>query len=200
GSPGWSETGGPWVQPAQAMKKLVWSETRVEGGRPFTGSLPKPPSTTGPFQDIRGAGPLAALLGQEDQPRPEYYADSAVVAFRAPDGDLPMAQLQPKVTSSGGNFNVAALADGDFAAAAPLPKAPPGEKSWIQFEFATPQTIHALTLALRRVDRNPFGPSRESGQELEASDDGQHFRTIATVPGSGAVVNTVAFKDVTARF
>src|SRR6266581_7039645 len=25
GSPGWSESGGPWVPPAQAMKKLVWS-------------------------------------------------------------------------------------------------------------------------------------------------------------------------------
>ncbi len=24
-SPGWSETGGPWVGPAAAMKKLVWS-------------------------------------------------------------------------------------------------------------------------------------------------------------------------------
>ena len=36
GSPGWSESGGPWVTPAQAMKKYVWGETRVEGGRPFT--------------------------------------------------------------------------------------------------------------------------------------------------------------------
>ena len=26
-SAGWSETGGPWVKPEQAMKKLVWSET-----------------------------------------------------------------------------------------------------------------------------------------------------------------------------
>jgi hypothetical protein len=82
GSPGWRETGGPWVPPAQAMKKFVWSETRVEGGRPFTGSLPKPPTATGPFQNIKGACPLAALLGQEDEPRPENYADSAVVAFR----------------------------------------------------------------------------------------------------------------------
>src|SRR5262245_48099476 len=28
-SPGWSETGGPWVKPEQAMKKLVWSELPV---------------------------------------------------------------------------------------------------------------------------------------------------------------------------
>jgi len=52
GSPGWSESGGPWVPPAQGMKKYVWSETRVEGGRPFTGKLPKPPSTTGSFQNM----------------------------------------------------------------------------------------------------------------------------------------------------
>ena len=52
GSPGWSETGGPWVPPAQAMKKLVWSTTIIEGGQPFSGVLPKPPSTTGPFQNI----------------------------------------------------------------------------------------------------------------------------------------------------
>jgi hypothetical protein len=40
GSPGWSESGGPWVPPDQAMKKYVWSETRIEGGHPFTGVLP----------------------------------------------------------------------------------------------------------------------------------------------------------------
>jgi hypothetical protein len=43
-SPGWSETGGPWVKPEQAMKKLVWSETIVEGPRKFEGKLPQPPS------------------------------------------------------------------------------------------------------------------------------------------------------------
>jgi hypothetical protein len=39
GSPGWSETGGPWVPAREAMKKYVWSETRVEGGKPCTCSL-----------------------------------------------------------------------------------------------------------------------------------------------------------------
>ena len=36
GSPGWSESGGPWVPAPQGMKKYVWSETVVEGGKPFT--------------------------------------------------------------------------------------------------------------------------------------------------------------------
>ncbi len=58
GSPGWSESGGPWVPASQGMKKYVWSETFVEGGKPFTGTLAHPPSNTGPFQsiDIRSRG------------------------------------------------------------------------------------------------------------------------------------------------
>ena len=67
GSPGWSESGGPWVTPAQAMKKFVWSEIRVEGGQPFTGTLPKPPTATGTFQNIEdrtdeGSAPDTGIL------------------------------------------------------------------------------------------------------------------------------------------
>ena len=32
GSPGWSESGGPWVPPSQAMKKLVWSRNACRRG------------------------------------------------------------------------------------------------------------------------------------------------------------------------
>ena len=38
GSPGWSESGGPWVPPSQGRKKFVWSETRIEGGQTSPGS------------------------------------------------------------------------------------------------------------------------------------------------------------------
>jgi hypothetical protein len=34
GSPGWSESGGPWVPGSQGMKKYVWSETFVEVASP----------------------------------------------------------------------------------------------------------------------------------------------------------------------
>src|SRR5260370_36613700 len=94
GSPGWSESGGPWVPPAQAMKKVVWSETRVEGGRPFTGVLAKPPSTTGPFQNIPGGG--RSLRPSPSAPPPEHYAASAVLACREPDSEIPMAEPRPK--------------------------------------------------------------------------------------------------------
>ena len=32
-SAGWSETGGPWVKPEEAIKKVVWSELQITGGK-----------------------------------------------------------------------------------------------------------------------------------------------------------------------
>src|SRR5215472_11607052 len=139
GSPGWSESGGPWVPPAEAMKKLVWSETVVEGGRPFTGELPLPPTATGPFQNIPRAGTTNT-----------FYADSGVIAYRLPDSERSMQELQAKVSSSeGGPFDLKTLTDGDLVKATPLKIAPVGEKAWVQFEFPQPQTIRALTLVLQ---------------------------------------------------
>jgi hypothetical protein len=40
------------VAPQDAMKKLVWSETDIAGGRHFGGKLATPPAVTGPFQSI----------------------------------------------------------------------------------------------------------------------------------------------------
>lgn len=65
-SPGWSEAGGPWVKPEEAMKRLVWSETSVEGPQKFSRKLLQPPSNEGPVRDLtvgsRGARPMLRLL------------------------------------------------------------------------------------------------------------------------------------------
>ncbi len=190
GSPGWSESGGPWVTPAQAMKKYVWSETRLEGGRPFSGVVPKPPSVTGPYQNMsRGQD----WWGNAKAPMPQYYADSAIVAFPISKDDLTLAEIGPKVTSSGGDFSLSGLTDGDFSKAVLLPAAPAGEKAWIQFEFDLPRTVRGLTQWIKRDDRR----GRFGDPELESSDNGRDFSPVLKVPG-GAV--TVAFSPVTARF
>ncbi len=192
GSPGWSESGGPWVTPAQAMKKYVWSETRIEGGHPFTGVLPKPPSTTGPYQNqASGRGGFGS--GGAAAAPPEFYADSAVVAYRLPESDRTLAELQAKVTSSGGAFDLAALTDGDLSKTTLLPAAPVDEKAWIQFEFAQPQTIRGLTMVAIGGGRR----GSANNPELESSDDGREFRTVAQIPGGA---RTVAFPAVTAKF
>src|SRR5450759_2508923 len=191
GSPGWSESGGPWVPPAQARKKFVWSETRVQGGRPFSGALAKPPSTTGQFQNIAGGRGRAS--GDASALPPEFCADSAVIAYRAPDGDLPMAELQPKVTSSGGQFSLAALTDGDLAKATLLPAAPVDQKAWIQFEFAAPQTVRALTLVTAGGGgRGGRGGVGASGPELESSGDGLQFRSVLTSPAGARTIASPA--------
>ncbi len=201
GSPGWSESGGPWVTPAQAMKKYVWSETRVEGGKPFTGTLPKPPSTTGSYQNLAGGrGGFGGGRGEAAAPPPEFYADSAVVAYRAPENDRPLDELQARITSSGGNFNLAALTDGDLAEATLLPAAPVGGKAWIQIEFPSARTIRGLTFVAGGGGGRGFGGrggGGTSGQELEASDDGRQFRTVTEIP---AGARTIAFPAASARY
>jgi hypothetical protein len=201
GSPGWSESGGPWVRPNEAMKKFVWSETEVEGGKPFAGMLPKPPATSGPFQNVPVFDFLALISGQKPMAIPEYYADSAVIGYRAPDGDIPLARLHPRVTSSAGTIDAALLSDGDLVKTIALPMAPVGKRAWIQYEFSHPQVIHAVTLVVAGM-RNPFAepPDPSGNPSLEASDDGQTFRTIATVPRDGADEHTIAFPEVKARF
>src|SRR4051794_25395300 len=58
-SAGWSETGGPWVKPEQAMKKLVWSRLTIQGPKAFNEKLPAPPSNNGPIRNL-STGPARA--------------------------------------------------------------------------------------------------------------------------------------------
>ena len=61
-SPGWSNTGGPWVSRDDAMKKLVWTSLDVEKGH-FQAVLPEPDRNL------------------------DYYRDVKVVAFKLPETD-----------------------------------------------------------------------------------------------------------------
>ena len=60
--PGWSQSGGPWIKPQQAMRYLVSSETRVQGPRRFQQQLPAPKD---PFQDVAVLAFLAPLADAE---------------------------------------------------------------------------------------------------------------------------------------
>jgi hypothetical protein len=76
------------------MKKYVWSETLVEGGHPFTGKLASPPTNTGAFQNLADQ-----RRHPSDAPPAQFYADSAVIAYRLPATDVEALTLKPKVTS-----------------------------------------------------------------------------------------------------
>ena len=185
-SAGWSETGGPWVKPEQAMKKLVWSETSVEGPKTFNGKLSEPPSNEGPVRDLSaGARPDA----------PKFYRDSAVVAYRTPPDATSMTTLHPKATTNDGPIDASALVDDSLNTSINLGAPKDGGPAWLQYEFATPFTARALSLGAR--GRIPVG-------RVLVSEDGEHFNTIVEMPGPqgyhGAAVRTFAFPAVTAKF
>ncbi len=193
GSPGWSESGGPWVPASQGMKKYVWSETSVEGGRPFEGTLAKPPSITGPFQSLPATDTI--------HPTPEFYADIAVIAYRQAS-DVPIESLHPKVTSSAGSFDAAMLSDGDLQNTVKLPIPAVGESAWIQYEFPEPQTMRAVSIVMKDLNSDAallhgiVNPEKS----LEASDDGQDFRFIVNLAGGSAPESTISFPPVKAKF
>jgi hypothetical protein len=187
-SPGWSETGGPWVTPQQAMKKLVWSETLVEGGTPYRGVLPQPPGNAGPIQNApmtKGAldpPPKSASLS--------FYRDSVVVAYRVPTA---APQIESAV-SSNGTFDPMQLADGDLLNGVTVVPQDGGKQAWVKLGYARPTQIQAITLAAS-AEGAPGAVA-----VLEASDEGASWRNIVTIPFSKLPLHTVSFAPVTARF
>ena len=207
GSPGWSETGGPWVPASEGMKKYVWSETAVEGGKPFSGKLTHPPTTTGAFQGLGVHDLLEAPKGSK--PIPEFYGDGPVVAYKRAAADVTLESLHPKMTASGGSPDAAMLSDGDLEKTTklPIPKEV-GGSSWIQWEFAEPQTIRAVTVVT--PEPGPFAAMAgfaAPAKTLEVSDDGQSFHEIAKLDaGSGggatssAPQHTIAFAPAKGKY
>lgn len=194
-SGGWSETGGPWVKPEQAMKKLVWSETRIEGGRPFAGKLPLPPNVTGSFQ----AQARRELFGAPSPNEPQWYGDSAVVAYRLPDDEMRMADAKPRVTANGNAIDAAALMDGDLNKTVDVMIPEGGKPAVLQFEFAAP--FRAQAVSITGGGRGiPVG-------NVQASADGVNYATLATLPGPShtflqarTLPYTYSFPAATARF
>lgn len=192
-SAGWSETGGPWVPPADGMKKLVWTETLVPGGRRFQGILPRPPANSGTFQD---SAAIKHVTGTEPAtPIPDYYADARVLAYPVADS-APMPA--PTVRGSGGGaVDATALFDGSYRTSIDLPRGTAADPAFLSFEYEKPQTIRAASVALDSRGR-VYRPS-DVAPELQASDDGRSWRTIAALPMLNGVPTTVGFAPVTAR-
>jgi hypothetical protein len=187
-SAGWSLTGGPWVKPEQAMKKLVWSQTIVEGPQSFSGIMPQPPSNNGPIRNLQRGGRGA----QSDL---TYYGDSKVVAFHTPVTQTNIAKLNPKVTVNGNVIDTAALLDDDLNSAVTIPAPESSDSAQVLFKFNEPFTARAITIA----GRNGIPVGRVS-----VSDDGTNFRTLVTLPGTQLYrqgrVRTFAFPEATAKF
>lgn len=201
-APGWSATGGPWVQPRDGMKKLVWNETQVEGGASMDETLPRPPSVIGPFQNLPSSKWSLGANRLRDQPQP-VYADVAVVAYRTRTKEVSSEELHPSVTSSAGAVNAAFLSDGDFTTAIELPLGEKGSAAWLQMDFGVPQTFQSMSISLqgsRYLGDDLRFTIRYTTAELQCSDNGVDFRPVVSVENSIDVEQTAAFAPTTARY
>ncbi len=96
-APGWSSTGGPWVKPEDAVKKLEWRSVDVRGGK-VSVQLPDLYNVVGPYLDYRT---------DNDRVKIEPYGkDLHVLAVRLPYSDKPMSAIASEINKTGSMISV----------------------------------------------------------------------------------------------
>lgn len=188
-SPGWSETGGPWVKQADGMKRLVWRDAYVKGGRKLLVKLPKPYSCYGIFQD----------LGSDNPKVQNYYEDIATLAVRVSGNETYLLDRQPVVTASSAAPSVEALTDGSLTHPTLLQPDSKGRR-WIQYAFKDPVTVSSITIADQRMRGKRDTNLPPADKVLEVSDDGTSYRQVMSLPNGGAPQATYSFAPQQARF
>lgn len=116
-SPGWSQSGGPWIKPEQAMRYLASSEIEVEGPQTIKLKLAQPAE---PFQDVR------------------------VIAFRAPKHyGKNIDNLKLKITGSPSMNDIRKIIDGNQETQISFPA---GKEVHIDLETAAAFTARSLVI------------------------------------------------------
>ena len=150
---GFSSSGGPWVTPADSMKRLVWTDQHISGHCHHKGLIPPPAETHG------------------------FYRDVATVAFRTPSV-VRLKDLKAKVSCMVGGRIVDAvpLTDGDLATGVAFGRRSgvgSPEPLCVTIDFGKPFAATMLGLCL-----DSGGWSATCPVLVEASDDGAAWRAI----------------------
>lgn len=191
-SAGWSAAGGPWVKPRDAMKKVVWSTTLIEGGRAVEQRLAPLPDVAGSYQDLP--------LWGADPDEHRWSQDWITVAVPADQVGAALAPASVEGSAPFGDWTC--LVDGGFAESVSLPRDPDGPSTaWLEQVFDEPVQVAAVTVAL--PGPRGFGSAPPPTAVLEVGDDGG-YRTAAELavvesPFRSGAVRTVAFPPVTGR-
>lgn len=190
--------GGPWITPALGMQRLVASETFVKGGEHVSMRLPQPPVNLG------------------------YYRDVAVLAFPTPAGGGEKEVDWPAITSVPNGIDLKALFSTDGKSKAKISRTTNGGPVQVQLGYSQPFTARSLTYSSRSSLKalviatqvpdswaddflgQGMKPIPPLGK-LEASNDGNSWRTVCTIPAYGYqhdswTQRTVAFPATKARF
>ena len=122
--PGWSQSGGPWVDYTKAMRYLTYSETKVSGGKPLSIKLPQPA---------------------------KEFQDTHTFAFKSSDIEEKSAKFIPtKVSANWSDVDVTILNDGNKEDDTSFePKK--GEALEINFQLSEPITARSITIIPSRA-------------------------------------------------
>ena len=199
-APGWSSTGGPWVKPENAMKKLTWRTLEVTGTpkakKPQVITLPEPFTTIGKFQNTGSGSSLSGAPADIDP----WYKDVAVVAVRIPESEKSLAQLGAAVSASSGNFTVDMLTDGDLANGAELKASTDGSPAWIQYSFPEEVTIKAISLVGGDTRGQWASESPSYRNFLQYSQDGKEWKDLCHIPSGSVAQQTIVVPVTSARY
>lgn len=170
---GWGQAGGHSVTPAHGMQKLVWTEIQISGGKRIKLTLPRPVAPIG------------------------YYQDIALVAFPTAPGDEQTSP--PLVTCSRSEIAPFQFAK-DLAQQLELPLPMPDAPQWVRLDFAEATPFSSIRIDIEKM-RDTGDPEQWQGSalldaetrqflstfagskrwELQASDDGQTWKTITPI-------------------
>ena len=116
-SPGWSQSGGPWIKPGEAMRYLIASELRVKGPQKMAQKLQQPIDI---FQDVK------------------------VLAWPAPkDDQLVLNKQNGTITSIPKVADLSTIVDGNKKTGINFPA---GDEFTINFEAKKPFTARSLSV------------------------------------------------------
>jgi len=161
---GWATAGGPWIDPENAMKKVVWSKTNINGGGEIRRQIPLPPLHKGVYQQF----------GRELEGNEPFYKDIACYAFPAiEEGDQKMSGKVIRVTSDIEGLNASALFDGNVTKTA----VNTGGGGYIQVEFEKAFTCRTVRL-FYQPDSWLGYPYYGASMELLVGDNGTEFRSL----------------------
>lgn len=96
-APGWSSTGGTWVKPEDAIKKLEWRSIDTRGGK-ISIQLPDLYNVVGPYQDYHTDNDRIKIK--------PYGKELYVLAVRLPYSDKSMNALGAQVSKSESTISV----------------------------------------------------------------------------------------------
>jgi hypothetical protein len=197
---GWNNSGGPWVEPADSMKKPVFSRSLVAGPLKCPAAPPAPPAEQIlPFSGQNGMNRELERMGFERTRYDPFYKDVAIFAYPAPQGALPpMRELRPEVEPAAAG-PAERLWDGDQVTGIDLKKtlSADGRQAEIVLKFPRPVTARSLSLVT-----GEWGIPCKEVEWAALTADGS-FRIVRTfsIPKNGGPLRDlhgVSFDPVTA--